>query len=150
MLKVLMLHGPNLNRLGRRDPEHYGTVTLEALEGMVEEWARERAVLLRAFQSNHEGTLIDTLQENADWADGALVNLGALTHTSYALHDALIDFGKPVVEVHLSAISQREAWRRVSLIRPVCLGYVEGMGVAGYRTALELLLTRIGEMRGLG
>ena len=94
---------------------------------------------MRAFQSNHEGALIDEIQRATGECCGALVNLGALTHTSYALHDALLDFGRPVVEVHLSRISEREPWRRVSVIRPACVGVVEGRGIAGYDEALDLL-----------
>lgn len=144
MRKVLLIHGPNLNRLGRRDPGHYGTSTLAELEQQVAGWGLERGAEVLAVQSNHEGALIDALQEKGDWADGALVNLGALTHTSYALFDALVDFGKPVVEVHLSAVSSREVWRAKSVIRPACCGQVEGQGVEGYRAALEMLLLEIG------
>ncbi|MBP7146864.1 MAG: 3-dehydroquinate dehydratase [Acidobacteria bacterium] len=143
MPRVLLVHGPNLNRLGRRDPQHYGRITLDELEQRVRGWAAPLGVELRAFQSNHEGTLIDFLQDQAEWADGALVNFGALTHSSYALHDALLDFGRPVVEVHLSKISQREPWRRVSVVRPACAGFVEGLGADGYRAALELLLGQL-------
>ena len=140
MRALLMLSGPNLNMLGRRDPAQYGTTTLGELELQVRAWAAERGFALRAFQSNHEGALIDALQEARDWAEGALVNPGALTHYSYALHDAIVDFGKPVVEVHLSKISEREEWRRVSVIRSACRSHVEGQGAAGYRAALDLLV----------
>ena len=140
MRALLMLSGPNLNLLGRRDPAQYGTTTLGELELLVRGWAEERGFALRAFQSNHEGALIDALQEARDWAAGALINPGALTHYSYALHDAIVDFGKPVVEVHLSKISEREEWRRVSVVRPACRSHVEGQGAAGYRVALDLLV----------
>lgn len=139
MRHVLLVHGPNLNRLGRRDPAHYGTTTLPQLVIQVESWGAARGMALRAFQSNHEGALIDVLQAEGDWADGALVNFGALTHTSHALHDALLDFGKPVIEVHLSRVSAREPWRQVSVIRPACVDHVEGLGVDGYRVALDRL-----------
>lgn len=140
MAELLLLHGPNLNLLGQRDPEHYGSLSLPQLEAQVRAWAADRGHLVHAFQSNHEGALIDQLQQARAWAAGALVNLGALTHTSYALHDALVDFARPAVEVHLSKISEREPWRRVSVIRPACIGAVEGRGVAGYLEALEMLI----------
>ena len=139
MIRVLLLHGPNLNMLGRRDPAHYGSQTLDELVGRVQGWAAERGWELRHLQSNHEGALIDALQEAREWADGAIVNAGALTHTSRALHDALADFARPVVEVHLSKISEREEWRRVSVLRPACAGHVEGLGGDGYRVALGML-----------
>ncbi len=145
MNEILLLHGPNLNALGRRNPEHYGSVTLPELEARVREWGSARGASVRSFQSNHEGALIDTLQEAYEWASGALVNLGAFTHTSYALSDALLDFAKPVVEVHLSKISAREAWRRTSVIRPSCVASVEGLGIEGYREALDRLLEAINE-----
>jgi 3-dehydroquinate dehydratase-2 len=140
MNNVLLLHGVNLNALGRRDPRHYGTASLDELVERVREWATERGLTLRHEQSNHEGDLVDALQEQREWADGALINAGAWTHTSYALHDALVDFGKPVVEVHLSEVSEREAWRRVSVLRPACVAHVEGRGVEGYRVALDRLM----------
>jgi len=142
---LLVLHGPNLNRLGRRDPAHYGTLTLPQLEARVAAWAAERGARTVFVQSNHEGALIDALQHHAGTVDGALVNLGAFTHTSYALHDALLDFGKPVVEVHLSRLAEREAWRQVSVVRPACVAAVDGKGAEGYREALDLLLRAIAD-----
>ncbi len=142
---LLVLHGPNLNRLGRRDPAHYGTLTLPQLEARVAAWAAERGARTVFVQSNHEGALIDALQHHAGTVDGALVNLGAFTHTSYALLDALLDFGKPVVEVHLSRLAEREAWRQVSVVRPACVAAVDGKGADGYREALELLLSAIAD-----
>lgn len=139
MRLILMLHGPNLNRLGHRDPQHYGSVTFSELEEQVKAWGLEREFTVRSYQSNHEGALIDEVQRATEWADGAIVNLGAYSHTSYALHDALLDFGKPVVEVHLSKISERESWRQVSVIRPACAAAIEGLGPEGYRRALDFL-----------
>jgi 3-dehydroquinate dehydratase-2 len=136
---VLLLHGPNLNRLGRRDPAHYGTLTLRELVEQVAGWGAELDLSVVDFQSNHEGALIDELQRQAEAVVGAIVNPGALSHTSYALHDALVDFGRPVVEVHLSRISEREPWRRVSVTRAACVDQVEGLGPAGYREALRIL-----------
>lgn len=149
MAELLLLHGPNLNLLGQRDPEHYGSMGLPQLETQVRAWAADRGHLVHSFQSNHEGALIDHLQQARIWAAGALVNLGALTHTSYALHDALVDFARPVVEVHLSKISEREPWRRTSVIRPACVGAVEGQGAAGYLEALEMLIEAL-ESEGPG
>ena len=147
---VLVLHGPNLNRLGRRDPAHYGRLTLPELEAQIARWAAERGARAIFFQSNHEGALIDALQHHAGAAAGALVNLGAFTHTSYALYDALLDFGRPVVEVHLSKLAEREAWRRISVVRPACVAAVEGKGAGGYREALDLLLGAIEAGRTAG
>ncbi len=146
MTRLLLLHGPNLNRLGRRDPAHYGTLTLAELEARVRVRARSRGVGIRAFQSNCEGALIDEIQRAGDDPDclGAIVNAGALSHTSYALHDALVDFGRPVVEVHLSQVSAREPWRRVSVIRPACIAAIEGKGAAGYDEAVDRLLSAAG------
>ncbi len=141
---VLLLSGPNLNMLGQRDPTQYGTMTLAELEAQVAAWARERGLETRPFQSNHEGALIDKLQEARAWAVGAVINPGAFTHYSYALHDALVDFARPVIEVHLSKVSEREEWRRKSVIRPACAAHVEGLGAEGYRVALDMLVERLG------
>ena len=143
-----MLPGPNLNRLGERDPAHYGRVTLAELVGRVRGWAGEVGLGVRAVQSNHEGALIDALQDAAAWASGAIVNAGALTHTSYALHDALLDFSGPVAEVHLSRISEREPWRRVSVLRPACGALFEGEGPEGYRKAVSWLAAELVEEDG--
>lgn len=137
--RIVLVHGPNLNRLGQRDPQHYGTIRYDELISRVESWAREQGMLLRHFQSNHEGALIDWLQEQSSWAEGGLINAGALTHSSFALHDALLDFARPMVEVHLSKISEREPWRRVSVLAPACMAQIEGLGVEGYRVALARL-----------
>jgi 3-dehydroquinate dehydratase-2 len=146
--EILLLHGPNLNRLGARDEVHYGQVTLAELVERVRGWAEEAGLGVRAVQSNHEGELIDALQDAAAWARGAIVNAGALTHTSYALHDALLDFGRPAVEVHLSRISEREPWRRVSVLRPACGASFEGEGPEGYRKAVSWLAAEIIERDG--
>jgi 3-dehydroquinate dehydratase-2 len=139
MRRVLMLSGPNLNFLGRRDPALYGRATLRQLERQVARWGAELGLEVRAFQSNHEGALIDQLQKAGAWAEGAIVNPGALGHYSYALHDALVDFARPAIEVHLSQVSEREPWRRVSVIRLACADFVEGLGAEGYRVALTRL-----------
>jgi 3-dehydroquinate dehydratase-2 len=144
MRKVLLLSGPNLNLLGQRDPAQYGTLTLAELEDKARAWGLDLGLEVTPFQSNHEGALIDALQEARAWAAGAVVNPGALTHYSYALHDALVDFARPVIEVHLSKVSEREAWRRVSVVRPACRAHIEGLGTEGYRVALQQLAALLG------
>ncbi len=143
-MNVLVLNGPNLNLLGRREPEIYGTATLAEIEHGVNQTATQLGVQLEWYQSNHEGALIDRLQERADWADGALVNAGALTHYGYSLADAVRAFGRPVVEVHLSNVHAREAWRRRSVLAPFCTGGVYGFGGDSYRLALEALVPFLG------
>ena len=132
---ILLIHGPNLNMLGKRDENHYGTLTLEELEDKVMDAATDFQV--HAFQSNHEGQLIDFIQESH--ADGILINPGALTHYSYALHDALVDKNVPTVEVHLSDVEAREEWRKISVTAPACMAKISGKGPDGYLEALELL-----------
>jgi len=139
-MNVLLLNGPNLNLLGEREPEIYGTTTLPQLESLVAERARELGVAVRAFQSNHEGALVDRLHEVRKWADGVIFNPGAYTHYSYSLRDAIAATRLRVVEVHLSDLSQREPWRRVSVIADVAVHRIMGKGVAGYLEALEWLV----------
>jgi 3-dehydroquinate dehydratase II len=140
MKKMLLIHGPNLNRLGKRDPTHYGALTLSDLEARVRARAVGHEVL--CFQSNHEGALIDFIQEHSD-ADGILINPGALTHSSYALHDALLDSGMPCVEVHLSDVQNREAWRAISITAPACLKSFYGKQEHSYEEALDFLLSQL-------
>ena len=139
-MNILLLNGPNLNLLGEREPEIYGKTTLAELERMVEVRAQELGHAVRAFQSNHEGALIDKLHELRRWANGVIFNPGAFTHYSYALRDAIASTKLRVVEVHLSDISSREPWRRVSVIEEVCAHRVVGKGPAGYIEALEWLV----------
>jgi 3-dehydroquinate dehydratase-2 len=141
-IHVLVLGGPNLNALGSREPAIYGTVTLEEIEAGLAPVAAELGIKLEWYQSNHEGALIDRLQKRADWAHGALLNAGALTHYGYALVDAVRAFAKPVVEVHLSNVHAREAWRRRSVLAGTCAGGVYGFGPDSYRVAL-LALARL-------
>ena len=138
-MNVLLLNGPNLNLLGEREPEIYGTTTLPQLESLVAERARELGVAVRAFQSNHEGALVDRLHEVRKWADGVIFNPGAYTHYSYSLRDAISATRLRVVEVHLSDLTQREPWRRVSVIAEVAAHRIMGKGIAGYLEALEWL-----------
>lgn len=142
MTRILLMNGPNLNMLGVRDPAIYGTDTLAAIEQMVVEHGAQRGVQVDCFQSNHEGALVDRLHEAHGRYDGIVYNPGAHTHYSYALHDAVECIDVPVVEVHISDISQREEFRRHSVIAPACIAQVKGKGKAGYLEALDLLADR--------
>jgi 3-dehydroquinate dehydratase-2 len=139
-MRLLVLHGPNLNFLGRREPGIYGTGTLAQLDETVRGEARRLGVETRHLQSNHEGLLIDALQAADDDCDGVVFNPGAYTHTSYALRDAIASLRVPVVEVHLSDIHAREPWRAMSVVREVCLAQVAGQGLHSYLEGLRLLV----------
>jgi 3-dehydroquinate dehydratase-2 len=142
-MRILVINGPNLNMLGKRDKEHYGTDTLEAIEQKLNEKGRALGCQLGFFQSNHEGAIIDFIQQKASGAEGILINPGALTHYGYSLHDALIDAGLPVVEVHLSDINAREKWRRVSVISDIAIKQVSGLKTESYLVGLEALAEHI-------
>jgi len=137
-MRILLLNGPNLGSLGRRQPDVYGTTTLAEIEEACRAHALERGALLDAYQSNHEGALIDRL-ERLDY-DGIVCNFGALTHTSYALHDALVTADRPAVEVHISDITAREPWRATSVTAPATRHQVIGHGWRGYLEAIDWLL----------
>lgn len=141
---ILLVHGPNLNLLGERKPEVYGTTTLLDIEADVAAAAGARGAAVLSFQSNHEGAIIDFLHEHRKLANGVVINAGALTHTSVALRDAIEAINLPVVEVHISNTHAREGFRHVSLIAPVCLGQVTGLGRPGYTAATNLLLDHLG------
>lgn len=138
-MKILILNGPNLNLLGEREPEVYGTMTLGDLVAQVKEYAAEQGIEVWAFQSNHEGVLIDWLHDARHNFDGVIFNPGAYTHYSYALRDAVAAISIPVVEVHLSDISKRESFRALSVIEPVALAQISGQGVSGYQRAVDIL-----------
>jgi 3-dehydroquinate dehydratase-2 len=142
--RVEVMHGANLDQLGRRDPAHYGTMTLTELELTVAAAADELGLTTRFFQTNHEGAFIEHLHGLEGLADGILVNPGAWTHYSYAIRDALELTGLPAVEVHLSDVDAREEFRRHSVITDVCVARVAGQGPDGYRTALSALGERLG------
>ncbi|HEY1520919.1 MAG TPA: type II 3-dehydroquinate dehydratase [Solirubrobacteraceae bacterium] len=135
--RVEVMHGVNLDQLGRRDPVHYGRVTLEELERSITEAARELGLEVRFFQTNHEGEFVEHLHRLEGLADGIVLNLGAWTHYSYAIRDALELAGLPAIEVHLSDVDSREEWRRHSVITELCIARVAGRGPDGYRDALE-------------
>jgi 3-dehydroquinate dehydratase-2 len=136
---VLVLNGPNLNLLGTRSPQVYGEVTLRDLEDRCRVWGRKHDMTVESYQSNHEGDLVDKIQEAAGRFDAIVINPGALTHYSYSLHDAIEAVGLPTVEVHISDIANREPWRANSVIEPVCVHSIIGHGIDGYRMALEHL-----------
>lgn len=139
MKSILILNGPNLNFLGKRDPVHYGTLTLDEINGRLTDLAKQLDVELRFAQSNKEGVLIDLLQEATGWADGVVFNPGGYSHTSIAIRDAVESIGLPVIEVHLSNIYAREEFRHNSMISPVCAGTIAGLGWRSYTSALMAL-----------
>jgi 3-dehydroquinate dehydratase-2 len=142
-VKIAVIHGPNLRLLGRREPEVYGTETLDDVNGMLAEAADELDVELETFQSNHEGELLDFIEDAASRVDGFLINPGAYTHTSIALRDALTGVERPFVECHLSNTAGRERFRRHSYLAPVAAGVVLGFGVQSYLLGLRGLVTRL-------
>ncbi len=141
------MHGVNLDVLGWRDPEHYGRMTLTELEVQVKLFAQEIGLEATFLQTNHEGEFCESLHRAPEMADGLILNPGAWTHYSYAIRDALEAAALPAVEVHLSAVDQREDWRRKSVIGDLCVGRVQGKGVEGYREALEILKETLGRVR---
>lgn len=144
-MRILLIHGPNLNMLGKRDPEVYGDKTLADLEYLVVKRAKEQGFDVLAFQSNSEGALIDFIQAEAPKASGIIVNPGALTHYGLSLLDALIDTELPVVEVHLSDINAREKWRKKSVIKPIAQKQISGRGWQGYIDAVDVLISGLKE-----
>lgn len=141
-MKFLILHGPNLNLLGEREPEVYGTWTLAEINQALNEFAWKNDAQLRILQSNHEGVLIDAIQEARIWSNGIVINPGAFTHYSYAIRDAIAAARVPVVEVHLSNVHAREEFRRQSVIAPVCIGQISGFGHQSYLLGLQALIEK--------
>jgi len=144
-MRILIINGPNLNWLGRRDQTVYGSTSLSDIESLVRGRANELGVQVEFFQANAEGSIIDFLQSRGSSANGVVINPGALTHYGLALREALVDSGLPVVEVHVSNIYAREAWRHASVVAPVSVAQVSGFGWRGYVSALEFLTETIEE-----
>jgi 3-dehydroquinate dehydratase-2 len=138
-LRIEVMHGVNLDMLGKREPEHYGTLTLDELERQVEGFATELGVEVRFFRTNFEGEYVEHLHGLRELVEAIVLNPGAWTHYSWAIHDALATAALPAVEVHLSDVKSREAWRRISVIEDLCVATVAGQGLEGYRIALERL-----------
>jgi len=147
MIRVLVAHGPNLNLLGTRQPDIYGRLTLADIDSRLVSAAQARGAELRTFQSNGEGALVDALHDARHWADGIILNAGALTHYSYALADAIAGIGIPVIEVHLTNVHGREDWRHTSVIAPVVAGSIGGFGWRSYLLALDGLLGHLEDRR---
>lgn len=143
--RIIVLHGPNLNLTGFREPDVYGKQTLAEIDEAIQESARRSNVEVRILQSNSEGVLIDAIQEHRTWADAIIVNPGGLTHYSIALRDALVSVRLPVVEVHISNVHAREDFRRHSVIAPITVGQVVGFGGYGYILAMQAVVTLEGE-----
>jgi 3-dehydroquinate dehydratase-2 len=137
--RIEVMHGVNLDQIGRRDPGHYGGLTFDRLEQKIGEFARELGLTARFFQTNSEEEFVEHLHRLEDMTDGIVVNPGAWTHYSWAIHDALEIAGLPTVEVHLSDVGAREEWRRVSVVRDLCVATISGKGPDGYRDALTRL-----------
>lgn len=146
-MRVLIVNGPNLNLLGTRKPEVYGTTTLGELEAQCRQWGSTLGCEISVFQSNHEGEIIDRLHQAIGRCDGVVINPGAFAHYSFAIHDAIESTALPTVEVHISDITAREPWRAHSVVAPACLTTISGRGIDGYRMALEALAVEIRRVR---
>lgn len=140
VFKLFLIHGPNLNLLGGREPGIYGTLSLDEINARMIKVAEARGAELRTFQSNHEGALVDAIHDARQWADGIVINPGAYGHTSYAIRDALAAVQLPTIEVHLSNVYAREEFRHKSVLATVCVGYICGLGWRSYLYGVEALL----------
>ncbi len=154
-IKILVIHGPNLNLLGHREPGIYGRLTLGGINQKIENWAKEHGIeALQIFQSNTEGKIIDEIHGAAEWADswatGIVINPGAYTHYSYAIRDAIAAVKIPTVEVHLSNVHAREAFRHTSVIAPVCIGQIAGLGYFSYILGMEAMLHKLTQVENDG
>ncbi|MBI4802624.1 MAG: type II 3-dehydroquinate dehydratase [Elusimicrobia bacterium] len=141
-MNILIIHGPNLNFLGLREPEIYGRLTLKELNALIRKYAASKRVKTRIFQSNCEGRIIDLIARNLNWADSLIINPAAYTHYSYAIRDAIKASGLPAVEVHLSDIKKREPFRRLSVTKAACAGQIRGLGPISYIKAIDFCLNR--------
>tara|TARA_B100001245_G_C22839475_1_gene403554 strand:+ start:322 stop:762 length:441 start_codon:yes stop_codon:yes gene_type:complete len=139
-VKILVVNGPNLNNLGKRDESHYGAESFNEVITSIEQFSKELGIEVKFSQSNSEGELISFIQKEASTSDGIVINAGALTHYGLSLKDSLIDAHIPLVEIHISNIHQREEYRRTSVVEPVAIGQVAGFGTSGYLYAMELLV----------
>lgn len=144
-ISILIVHGPNLNLLGKREPEIYGQQTLDDINSQLTAIAEENGVCLKILQSNHEGEIVSFIGENMNWADGIIINPAAYTHTSVAIRDALGAVDLPVIEVHLSNIYQRESFRHFSYVSPIAVGVISGFGARSYKLALECMIEMLEE-----
>lgn len=139
-LKIMIIHGPNLNLLGKREPEIYGSMTLDEINAQITDHAAKNQIKVETVQSNSEGTIIDNIHRAMNGSDGIIINPGAYTHYSIAIYDAILACGLPVIEVHLSNIYAREEFRHKSVIAPACKGQITGQGYRGYLQAVDELL----------
>jgi 3-dehydroquinate dehydratase-2 len=146
MWRIQVLHGPNLNLLGRREPHIYGQLTLTEVDARLCAFAAEAGIEVRTFQSNHEGALIDSIHQAGEWAHGLVVNAGAYSHTSYAIRDALVALALPAVEVHLSNIHAREPFRQTSVLAAICVGQITGFGWRSYSLGLVALRDHLADL----
>jgi 3-dehydroquinate dehydratase-2 len=137
---LLVINGPNLNLLGEREPDVYGRMTLKQLNAEIKSFCKAKNIHVWFFQSNHEGEIVDCIHSRRKWANGIVINPGALTHYSYSLRDAIAGVSIPTVEVHLSDIHKREAFRKVSVVQPVCVKQISGKGKNSYLEAIDVLL----------
>lgn len=141
--RLFLINGPNLNMLGKREPDTYGKKSLEDVVTLVEHVAADQGYEVTSFQSNHEGDLVDWIQRAEEEAEGIIINPAAYTHTSIALRDAISAISKPVVEIHISNVHERESFRHISMLAPVCSGQVVGFGIDGYRLAALGMIQKI-------